>query len=773
MLKYDHLVTGHAAYSKVLQRVLNSMVLVLCTVNLVTAQIEKGNLTGKILSSDNTAIESAVIQLGEKTTVSNEKGQFRFDDLQPGNYVLEVSMLGFSKVSQSVLVEAGKRKVVDVQLKHGAKELDEVVVTGQFEPQSLRNSIYQVRTIDRERIRLRGATNIQTILNTELGMRFSNDLTLGTSDIQLMGMTGQSVKILLDGVPMVDRGSTRESLGQIDINNIERIEIVEGPMSVIYGTDALAGVINIITKKSAGGENLSVSARVQEETAGDEYNALSKKGVHNQNVGITWQKKRIQLSGSVSNNNFGGWQGDGTGRVKSWMPKDQLLYNAALRYGGDKWNAWYSFNGTDEVIHYLGNPNAKNVASDKDYITYRWFHQLQGEYRTNEKLSFAGALSYTDYSRRTLSTDIDLTTNKRTLSLDAAAQDKSVFTTTFFRGTTLYKLSNSILVKAGVDVSNNNSTGQRILGSPTINEYALFVSPEWSVTPGIKINPGLRFLKNSVYDAPPVIPSINGKIKLDEKVDLRFGYARGFRSPALRELYFNFHDASHSINGNVNLKAEYSNSFNTFLVWRAIDKSGIRVSSTLGGFYNVFHDLIDTGVDPNNAGQTTYININLFKTTGFTLENKLNGKNIQITLGGSYIARYNQYSESQAELGESPEFTWSPEINANVLYTFPKVGASLNLFYKYTGKRPVYELNSTLTEVNLAETAAFNMADFTVTKTITKYINVIGGVKNIFDVTNLRNTSQDTSGAHSTGGPVPLSYGRSYFLGLSINWSKH
>src|SRR5688500_10020830 len=93
--------------------------------------------------------------------------------------------------------------------------LDEFVVTGQFEVQSLKNSVYQVRTIDSERIAARAATNLHWLLNTQLGIRFSNDLTFGTSYIQLMGMSGQNVKILLDGIPMVDRGCTRESLGQI------------------------------------------------------------------------------------------------------------------------------------------------------------------------------------------------------------------------------------------------------------------------------------------------------------------------------------------------------------------------------------------------------------------------------------------------------------------------------------------------------------------------------------------------------------------------------
>src|SRR5688572_24340478 len=97
-------------------------------------------------------------------------------------------------------------------------DLKEVVVTGQFEPQSLKKSVYQVRVISNETIRTRSAVNVQNVLNTELGIRFSNDRTLGTSDISLMGMSGQNVKILLDGVPMLDRGGSRESLNQIDIN---------------------------------------------------------------------------------------------------------------------------------------------------------------------------------------------------------------------------------------------------------------------------------------------------------------------------------------------------------------------------------------------------------------------------------------------------------------------------------------------------------------------------------------------------------------------------
>src|SRR5690606_11921691 len=94
------------------------------------------------------------------------------------------------------------------------RALEEVVVTGQYEPQSIKNSVYRVRTITQEQIRLRASTSVENILNTQLGMRFSNDLTLGESDIQLMGMSGQNVKVLVDGIPLVDRGATKQSLSQ-------------------------------------------------------------------------------------------------------------------------------------------------------------------------------------------------------------------------------------------------------------------------------------------------------------------------------------------------------------------------------------------------------------------------------------------------------------------------------------------------------------------------------------------------------------------------------
>ena len=132
-----------------------------------------------------------------------------------------------------VMLESGAAQEVD-----SIRRMQEVVVTAQYFPQSLSNSVYKIIVIDKRRIEACGATNVKQVLSTTAGVKFSNDKDLGTTDILLMGMGGRDIKILLDGVPLADRGDTRESLNQIDISQIERIEIVEGPMSIVYGSDA-------------------------------------------------------------------------------------------------------------------------------------------------------------------------------------------------------------------------------------------------------------------------------------------------------------------------------------------------------------------------------------------------------------------------------------------------------------------------------------------------------------------------------------------------------
>ncbi|MEL7342252.1 MAG: TonB-dependent receptor plug domain-containing protein, partial [Bacteroidota bacterium] len=126
-------------------------------------------------------------------------------------------------------------------------ELEDVVITAQYQPQSLENAVQPIRVIGREKMDQMAAVSLGDVLSNELNIRLSQDIILGQS-LSLQGLSGENVKIMIDGVPIIGRQGGSIDLTQINLLDIERIEVVEGPLSVNYGTNALAGTINLITK---------------------------------------------------------------------------------------------------------------------------------------------------------------------------------------------------------------------------------------------------------------------------------------------------------------------------------------------------------------------------------------------------------------------------------------------------------------------------------------------------------------------------------------------
>ncbi len=118
--------------------------------------------------------------------------------------------------------------------------LPKVVLTSQIKPQSVDSTVNKVRVISRQRIEEQAAPNPMRLPSNELNISISNDAVLG-SQISLNGLSGQHVKILRDGVPVIGRQDGNLDLSQINLNNVERIEIVEGPQSTVYGTEAYGG----------------------------------------------------------------------------------------------------------------------------------------------------------------------------------------------------------------------------------------------------------------------------------------------------------------------------------------------------------------------------------------------------------------------------------------------------------------------------------------------------------------------------------------------------
>ncbi|MDX1935854.1 MAG: TonB-dependent receptor [Flavihumibacter sp.] len=652
------------------------------------------------------------------------------------------------------------------------KELAEVVVTGQFKPQSVKNSVYQVRTISKDRIQKQAATNLQDVLTNELNIRFSQDAATGGSDITMLGLKGQNVKILIDGLPVIGRqGTSNEiNINQIDINSIERIEIVEGPMSVVYGADALAGVINIITKKATAAK-FSVTARLHEETIGNEYGI--KQGIHNQYAGFSFKHKKWELGGAAGRNYFGGWKDTAVGRELVWHKKDQIIANGYLGYTTDKFSIRYRVDGLDEIITNPGNflfrqqSSGDTLANDQEYLSQRVMQQLQGAYTVNSQLNFQLQSSYSNYSRQVFSTTVSKKTGDVRLNTAAGMQSVVDFTGFTTRATAFYKLNKLFSFQPGVDVNIDKGEGERLnTGTNLIKDYAFFISSE--ITPNEKINirPGVRMISNSVYNAPPVIPSINAKWAISKNVDLRLAYANGFRSPSLRELYFNFFDANHQIIGNPDLKAETSNSFTGSLNWKKVSPREVVYTTVLNGYYNMVKNLIDYAVSANDPNIFTLLNVSDSRTAGASVNTMAKYKTWSFSVGAAYTGFYNDYAEADKTL---PQMQWSPEANATAGYNFTKLKLDVNLFYKFTGKRPFYTVKDQ--EYVLANIKAYHMADITASKKMGKYLILQTGVRNLFNVGRVNSTVL-ANGIHTASGVRNIATGRSFFAGLQFNWAK-
>lgn len=650
-----------------------------------------------------------------------------------------------------------------------ATYLEDVVITGQFEPQSARKSVYQIKTIPLERIAAKGAVRLQDVLNTELNIRFTQDLALGGSNLSMQGLAGQNVKVLIDGVPMVGRqGTSNEiNINQINVNSIDRIEIIEGPMSVVYGADALAGVINIITKKSVEGK-LDLSVKVHEETVGSEYGW--DEGIHNETIGGGYSINRFRVRADLSRNYFGGWQGNGEGRDKQWHPKTQYLASALTGYDWNKTNVYYRIDYLNEDIY---NPGIfqGGEAVDQNYITNRIMHQLQGGHTFSDKVQFNGAISYTDFQRETQTTTVNEVTGDRRLALGAGLQDLTKFDGLTFRGTVQYKLNTKFTLQPGADLNYESGSGGRIKeGTQSIGDYAFFISGEWKINKFLQVRPGVRMVYNTIYQAPPFIPSINTKVILNDQHDVRLSYGRGFRAPSLRELYFDFFDASHAIEGNENLEAELSHSFNGSWNWQIIAEGNHKLNTALGGFYNSIDNMIGYGQKPGNTLITTYINIDKYKTKGVTWNNIWKTSGLELSAGAAYTGRFNQIKESYNNVDE---FVWSPELTSSASYRIPKVGMVLSMYYKLTGKTPYYEVVSIegTQTARLAQISSYQWADVSIQKDFYKHFSITSGVRNLFDITNVNNTAISAS-THTSGGARPVGYGRSYFLNFSYTLNK-
>lgn len=684
-----------------------------------------------------------------KNIVTGYEGDFKLNSSWK-NIELKLRYVGYQSKNVSVATPIKKITLYTDNL-----ELNSLVVTGQYTPSSNEKSVHKIKVIDEKRIQAQGAVNLQELMEQEMNIRVSQDQALGSS-MSMQGVSGENVKILIDGVPVIGRLNGNIDLTQINLNNIERVEIIEGPLSVNYGTNALAGTINLITKKNK--ETIVARAEGYYETIGQ----------YNFNAGVDVGFKNHNFNFSGGRNYFDGFSRVDTSRVKEWKPKEQ--YFGGVKYSSTIKKVGFTLSSDlfQEKLTSRGEPRNpyRETAFDDYFYTNRFSNSLNINYKPsiNSSINVLGGYNY--YKRIKNQYLKDLVNIEYTLVNTPGSQDTTVFDLIFSRGTFAYaKDSTKINFQLGYDVNLESTRGERIDSNKrSIGDYAAFGSMEYRPNEKLIIRPGLRYSYNTSYKSP-LIPSLNLKYQWTNHLSLRASYGRGFRAPSLKELHFFFVDINHNIQGNKNLLAEESNNIMLQMAYKRGVKRGV-YNFDLSGFYNGIKNQISLALLDASNQLYTYTNIGEFYSHGINFNSGFRYKTYKTTMGFSYIGRYNLDSKTNPQIDK---FSYSPEFSTSFVYEVEKWQTSFNLFYKYSGKLLGYSVaeDGAVSQYNIPD---YGMFDFSLVKFFAKKkINTTLGVKNLLNVTNIQ-LGNTTGGVHSGGGgSMPVSWGRTFFIKLAIN----
>ena len=322
-------------------------------------QAQHGTLSGIITNELNEPQPYVHIILSDQYGgISDIDGSFVISEITPGTYELKTSILGYQQIKQSVSIQANQEQRLNLSLQADLNTLDEVVVTGTLKAVRRSDSPVPVDVYTPAFFKKNPTANVYEALQNVNGVRPNlNCQVCNTGDIQINGLDGPYTLVLIDGMPIVSSLATVYGLSGIPNAMIERMEIVKGPASSLYGSEAIGGLINIITKDASKAPVLSLDLMG---TSWAEYNAdvalkLNMGQVADVFTGVNYFN--YSNPQDRNNDNFTDLAiQDRISIFQKWnfKRKDNRLFSLAARYfHEDRWGGeldWTpEFRGTDQI----------------------------------------------------------------------------------------------------------------------------------------------------------------------------------------------------------------------------------------------------------------------------------------------------------------------------------------------------------------------------------------------------------------------------------------
>ncbi len=256
-----------------MMRILTIILLILCETGAASGaaassgvpasqRSEEAVLSGQIRSDGRPVPFANVGIVGTALGAAADKeGIYRIEGLAAGTYTVVASAVGYRTAERQISIESGSHVRLDFELEEAVIESDGIVVTGTLLETYVKDSPVKVDVVSSRHLEKVPTSNVMDAINRIGGLREQIDCGVcGTNNIRINGMDGPYAVVLIDGMPIMSSLATVYGLNGISPAMIKQIEVIKGPMSTLYGSEALAGVINVITKSPRTAPTFSVNA---------------------------------------------------------------------------------------------------------------------------------------------------------------------------------------------------------------------------------------------------------------------------------------------------------------------------------------------------------------------------------------------------------------------------------------------------------------------------------------------------------------------------------
>lgn len=216
------------------------------------AQDNNAKLSGTISDINGEPLMAIAIAVTGTTQgeITNENGFYQLN-LKPGNYTLQISGLGFKNQTREVFLKSNDAIILNIQLAEESQKVDEVTITSSSKATMIEQKGFSVLAIETKTLQAQ-SIELNQVMDRSSGIRVRQSGGMGSDvNYSLDGMTGKSIRFLIDGIP-VDFYGTAYSISNFPMALVDRIDVFKGSVPVELGADALGGAINIVTKNNAG-----------------------------------------------------------------------------------------------------------------------------------------------------------------------------------------------------------------------------------------------------------------------------------------------------------------------------------------------------------------------------------------------------------------------------------------------------------------------------------------------------------------------------------------